>query len=72
MVPNESPYLKTIVLPPDHAQQVRILLLEVLPDLLQPLHSLLGLQVDLRLLKMVPNDSPYPKTWGLKKNHVPS
>ena len=41
---------------------VRISLLEVLLDLLQPLHPVLGLQVDLRLLKMVPNDSPYPKT----------
>ena len=30
-----------------------IFLLEVLLDLLQPLHPVLGLQVDLRLLKMV-------------------
>ena len=40
---------------------VRISLLEVLLDLLQPLHPVLGLQVDVRLLKMVTNDSPYPK-----------
>ena len=44
---------------------VRISLLEVLLDLLQPLHPVLGLQVDLGLLKMVTNDSPYPKTLGL-------
>ena len=30
--------------------------------LLQPLQPILDRQVDLRLLKMVPNDSPYPKT----------
>ena len=41
---------------------VRISLLEVLLDLLQPLHPVLGLQVYLRLLKMVPNDFPFPKT----------
>ena len=41
---------------------VRISILEVLLDLLQPLHPVLGLQVDLGLLKMVTNDSPYPKT----------
>ena len=43
------------------------LLREVLLDLLQPVQSVLSLQVNLRVLKMVPNDSPYPKTWGLKK-----
>ena len=41
-----------------------ISLLKVLLDLLQPLHPVLDLQVDLRLPKMVPNDSPYLKTWG--------
>ena len=40
-------------------------LLEVLLDLLQPLHPVLGLQVDIRLLITVPNDSPNPKTWVL-------
>ena len=44
------------------------LLREVLLDLLQPVQSVLSLQVNLRVLKMVPNDSPYPKTWGLQKN----
>ena len=44
------------------------LLREVLLDLLQPVQSVLSLQVNLRVLKMVPNDSSYPKTWGLKKN----
>ena len=48
------------------------LLREVLLDLLQPVQSVLSLQVNLRVLKMVPNDSPYPKTWGLKKNQVSS
>ena len=43
------------------------LLHEVLLDLLQPIQAVLALQVHLRLLAMVPNDSPYPKTWGLKK-----
>ena len=41
---------------------VGISLLEVLLDLLQPLHPVCSLQVYLRLLKIVPNDSQYPKT----------
>ena len=44
---------------------VTISLLEVVPGLLQPLHPVLDLQINLRLLKMVPNDSPWPKTLGL-------
>ena len=36
-------------------------------DLLQPVQAVLDLQVNLGPLEMVPNDSPYPKTWGLKK-----
>ena len=48
------------------------LLHEVILDLLQPIQAVLDLQVNLRVLKMVPNDSPYPKTWGLKKNQVSS
>ena len=40
------------------------LLLKRLLDLLQPV---LDLQVNLGPQEMVPNDSPYPKTWGLKK-----
>ena len=46
------------------------LLREVLLDLLQPVQSVLSLQVNLRVLKIVPNDSPYPKTWGLKKSDL--
>ena len=48
------------------------LLREVLLDLLQPVQSVLSLQVNLRVLKTVPNDSPYPKTWGLQKKQVSS
>ena len=48
------------------------LLLEVLLDLLQPIQAVLSLQVNLRPLEIVPNDSPYPKTWGLKKIQDPS
>ena len=44
--------------------KVRIFHLEVVLDLLQPLHLILDLQVNLGVLKIVPNDSPYPKTWG--------
>ena len=45
--------------------QVKLSLLEVILDPLQPLHPILDCQVDLRHLKMVLNDSPSPKTWGL-------
>ena len=48
------------------------LLLEVLLDLLQPIQAVLSLQVNLRPLEMVSNDSPYSKTWGFKKNQVSS
>ena len=47
-------------------------LFEVVLGLKQPLYPVLDLQVNLGPLKMVPNDSPYPKTWGLKKNQVSS
>ena len=47
------------------------LLLDVLLDLLQPIQAVLSLQVNLRPLEIVSNDSPYPKTW-VKKNHVSS
>ena len=43
------------------------LLREDVLDLLQPIHAVLDLRVNLGPLKMGPNDSPYPKTWGLKK-----
>ena len=39
----------------------------VVLDLLQPIQAVLALQAHLGPLAMVPNDSPYPKTWGLKK-----
>ena len=42
--------------------KVTISLLEDVLGLLQPLHPVLVLQGS---LKMVPNDSPWPKTWGL-------
>ena len=48
------------------------LLHEVLLDLLQPVQAVLALQAHLGPLRMVPNDSPYPKTWVLKKNQVSS
>ena len=48
------------------------LLHEDVLDLLQPVQAVLDLQVNLRVLKMVPNDFPYPKTWGLKKIQVSS
>ena len=47
-------------------------LFEVVLGLKQPLYPVLDLQIDLKLLKMVPNDSPYPKTWVFKKNQVSS
>ena len=40
------------------------LLREDLLDLLQPIQPVLDLHVNLRALEMVPNDFPYPKTWG--------
>ena len=43
--------------------QVTISLLEVVLGL-QHLHPVLDLKFDLRLLKMVPNDSSYTKTYG--------
>ena len=45
--------------------KVTISLLEVVVGLLQLLHPVLDLQVDLRLMNMVPNDVPWPKTLGL-------
>ena len=51
--------------------KVTILLFEVILSLLQPLRPFLDLQIDLRLLKMVPNDSPYPKTLVLAPNSSP-
>merc|ERR1712223_1741753 len=74
MVPNDYPYPKTWGL-----KKIRSLacieaelLPEVLRDLLQPIQAVLALQVHLRPLAMVSNDSPYPKTWVFKKNQVSS
>ena len=72
MIPNDSPYPQTYGF-----KKIRFLacievelLSEVLLDLLQPIQAVLGLQVHLRPLALVPNDSPYPKTWGLKKSDL--
>ena len=40
--------------------KITISLLEVVLGLLQPLHPVLDLQMDLGLLKVIPNDSLYP------------
>ena len=74
MVPNDSPYPKTWGLKKIRSlacSEAELLHEDVL-DLLQPVQAVLDLQVNLGPLKMVPNDSPYPKTWGLKKNQVSS
>ena len=72
MVPNDSPYPKTWGLKKIRslARSEAKLLREDILDLLQPIQAVLDLQVNLGPLKMVPNDSPYPKTWGLKENQV--
>ena len=65
MVPSYSPNPKTQgLIPTPSPQHVELAttLPEVVLGFLQPLHPVLDLQVDLRLLKMVPNDFPYPKT----------
>ena len=51
--------------------KVTISLLQLGLLLLQPLQPVLGLQMGLRLLKIVPNDLPYPKTWGLTPKSSP-
>ena len=66
MVPNDSPYPKNLELKKIRSLaclQAELLHEDVL-DLLQPIHAVLDLQVNLGPLKMVSNDSPYPKTWG--------
>ena len=47
-----------------HRTKFIVSLLEVVLGVLQPLDPVHDLQVGLRLLKMVPNDCPCPKTWG--------
>ena len=67
---NDSPNPKTLVWYQNYVSstirtKVTISLHEVVLGLLQTLHPVLGLQIDLRLLRMVSNDSPYPKTFSL-------
>ena len=75
LVSNDSPCQKTCFF---KKKQMSLgcleveLLLEVLLDLLQPIQAVLSLQVNLRPLEMVPNNSPCQKTWVLKKKHVSS
>ena len=45
--------------------KVIISLHEDVLDLQRPLHLVLGLQIKLRLTKIIPHDSPCQKTWGL-------
>ena len=76
MVPNDFQYPKIWHLKKSSSMSLAglegELLPEVLLDHLQPVQVVLALQVHLRPLAMVPNDSPYPKTWGLKKNQISS
>ena len=69
MVPNDSPYPKTWGLKKIKflAHLEARLLHEDILDLLQPIQAVLDLQVNLRPLSVVPNDSPYQKTWDFKK-----
>ena len=45
-------------------QPLTISLVEVLLGLLQSLQPVLDLQTNLRIMKMLPSDSSWPKTWG--------
>ena len=70
MVPSDYSWPKTLDLSPKtfstmFRTKVTISCLQVVLGLLQPLDPVLDLQINLRLLKMVPNDFSYPKTWGL-------
>ena len=60
MVPHDSPCQKTWGLTPKSTVRFKLIisLLEEVLGLLQPLHPFLGLQINLRLTKMVPHDSP--------------
>ena len=57
LAPNYSPSM--------FITKVPISLLEAVLGLVLPLHTVLVLQIYLRLMKMVPIDYPYPKTLGL-------
>ena len=71
IVSNDFPYPKTWVKKNTSLACMEVeLLLEVLLDLLQPIQAVLSLQVNLGPLETVSNDSPYPKTWVLKKSGV--
>ena len=66
MVPNDFPWPKhgsrsQIQVSRRLRTEVIVSLLDVVLGLLQPLHPVHDLQVGLRLLKMVPNDCPWPK-----------
>ena len=50
--------------------KVTVSLLEAVLGLLQPLHPIPDLQVGLRLMEMVPNDFPWPKTWVQKPKSI--
>ena len=69
MVPHDSPCQKTWGLTPKSTVRFKLIisLLEEVLGRLHPLHPFLGLQINLRLTKMVPHDSPWfpmPKNMG--------
>ena len=69
MIPHDSLCQKTWGLTPKSSVRFKLIisLLEEVLGLLQPLHPFLGLQINLRLTKMVPHDSPWfpmPKNMG--------
>ena len=63
MVPYDSPCQKVWGVTPKLSLRTKVIisLLEEVLGLLQPLHPVLDLWIELRLLKINPNDSPYPK-----------
>ena len=68
-VPYDSSCQKTWCVKPKLSLRTKIIisLLEEVLGLLQPIHPVLGLQINLRLTKMVPHDSPWfpmPKNMG--------
>ena len=65
MVPYDSQCQKTWCVTPKLTLRTKVIisLLEEVLGLLQPLHPVLELQIDLWLTKMVPYDSPCQKTW---------
>ena len=67
MIPHDSPCQKTWGLTPKSSVRFKLIisLLEEVLGLLQSLHPILELQIDLWLTKMVPYDSPCQKVWGV-------